>query len=88
MRRLWAGLGALALFAAVLGCQRDKFIRPPKNPEEYHQPPAEPRYMNPPEVPKDQRDSDSAVPKSIRDRSDQADPTRSGPMNRFSTGAR
>jgi len=45
---LWA-----ALLLGLCGCTTDQAIKPPDPDEQYHSPPGEDRYLNPPKFPRD-----------------------------------
>jgi hypothetical protein len=43
-------------------CQNESLLRPPKNPEEYRVPPAEQRYVDTPQTPKEFLNQDPGNP--------------------------
>jgi len=58
MRRVWFGMGLLSVLIGQFGCENDAILRPPKNPEEFNQPPQEQRYLLPQDLPKEYLNED------------------------------
>src|SRR5947209_3937525 len=84
MRRWWSLFGLLIAILGAVGCPDRNRLRPPKGPEEYRDPPAEKRFLEPPQPPPNKSEDDLQRPQP----GDQGPPKPLGSPSRAGVGGR
>jgi hypothetical protein len=62
MRKVCGTIVMLSGMLGYTGCKNESLLRPPKNEEVFHVPPAEQRYVDAPQIPKEYLNQDPGNP--------------------------